>query len=63
MCRVNAEGAEMVFASDLRRVSWCGACGDAGHRYRARLPALGISAGGILVGIFGVPLEEGFDAH
>jgi len=53
----------MVFASDLRRVSWCGACGDAGHRYRARLPALGISAGGILVGIFGVPLEEGFDAH
>ena len=35
--------------------------GDAGHRYRARLPAFNISASGI--GMVGVPLEEGFDSH
>ena len=65
VCRVHAEAifcrAEMVYASDLRRLSLCGAHGNAGHSFGARLSALSIAAGGI--GVVGVPLEEGFDSH
>jgi len=51
----------MIYASDLRSLSLCGAHGNAGRRYRACLPALSISTGGI--GVVGVPLEECFDSH
>ena len=65
VCRVHSEGffglAEMVYASNLRRLPYCGALGNTGHRYRARLTKLNITSGGIRV--VGVPLEEDFYSH
>ena len=53
VCRVHSEGffglAEMVYASNLRRLPYCGALGNTGHRYRARLTKLNITSGGIRV--------------